>query len=194
MNASPASSRRIRRALIGCEFYHTRVTHSSMMTRSLAPRPALRSLRFALIGALAYGLACGEGNGRPASLEEWQAQRSRLDETVWANERLAQHYERSLVALWDALLAADRRGDAAAKADVLANDALERITLGRPVSVEALDHGIERFASAEPLRRLDSSVWSAFVREPAAGGYQLVQSEWHHARFEPPQTGAPTCS
>jgi hypothetical protein len=194
MDASPASSTRVWRAIIGCGRYHTRVTYSSKVTRSLAARRALRFLRFALIGALAYGLACGEGNGRPASLEEWQAQRSRLDETVWANERLAQQYEQSLVALWDALLAADRRGDPAAKADVLASVALERITLGTPVSVEALDHGIERFALAEPRRSLNSSEWSAFVHELATGGYQLVQSEWHHARFEPAQTGAPARS
>jgi hypothetical protein len=166
------------------------VTYSSRVTRSLAPRRAFRSLSF----ALAYGLACGEGNDRPASVEEWQAQRARLDETVWADERLAQQYEQSLVALWDALLAADRRGDPAAKADALASVALERITLGTPVSVEALDHGIERFALAGPRRSLDSSGWSAFVRELATGGYRLVQSEWHHARFEPPQTGAPARS
>jgi putative component of toxin-antitoxin plasmid stabilization module len=170
------------------------MAYSSKMTRSLAPRLALRRLRFALIGALAFGLACGEGDGRPASLEAWQAQRSRLDESVWANERLAQEYEQSLVALWDALLAADRRGDPAAKADVLARVALERITLGKPGPVEALDHGIERFALAEPKRNLNGSQWSAFVHELAAGGYQLVQSEWHHASFEPPQTGAPARS
>ncbi|MCH7708734.1 MAG: VCBS repeat-containing protein, partial [Myxococcales bacterium] len=183
-----------RRACIGPGVYRVRVAYSSRVARSPAPRLPLRSLRFALIGVLAYGLACGDDDGRPASLEEWQAQRSRLDETVWANERLAQHYEQSLVALWDALLAADRRGDPAAKADILASVALERITLGTPVSVEALDHGIERFALAEPRRSLDWSEWSAFVRELAVRGYQLVQSEWHHARFEPPQSGAPARS
>jgi len=139
-------------------------------------------------------LACDEDDRRPASLEAWRAQRSRLDESVWANERLAQQYEQSLVALWDALLAADRRGDPAAKADVLARVALERITLGKPVPIEALDHGIERFALAEPKRDLDRAQWSAFVHELATGGYELVQSEWHHTSFEPPQTGAPARS
>ncbi len=176
------------------------MAYSSGVARTPAPRLPLRLLRFALIGVLATALACGEDDGplasfeRPASLEEWHAQRSQLDQTVWADERLAQEYEQSLVALWDALLAADRRGDRAAKADVLASVALESITLGTPVAVEALDHGIERFASTEPFRSLDSSEWSTFVRELAAGGYQLVQSEWHHARFEPPQTGKPARS
>jgi len=140
------------------------------------------------------GFACGEGNDRPGSLEEWRAQRARLDQTVWVDERLAQQYEQSLVALWDALLAADRRGDPAAKADVLAGVQLERITLGKPVPLETLDHGIERFGLAESQRSLDSSEWSAFVRKLAAEGYQLVQSEWHHTRFEPPQAGTPARS
>jgi hypothetical protein len=170
------------------------VTYSLEVTRSLAARLALRSLRFALIGGVACGLACGEGDRRPASLQEWKAQRSRLDESVWASERLAQQYEQSLVALWDALLEADRRGDPTAKADVLARVALERITLGTPVPVETLDHGIERFALGEPKRSLTGPQWSAFVRELAEGGYRLVQSEWHHARFEPPQTGTPARS
>ena len=143
---------------------------------------------------MACGLACGDGAGRPGSLEEWRAQHARLDETVWADERLAQQYEQTLVALWDSLLAADRRGDPAGKADVLASVAVEHITLGTPVAVEALEHGIQRFAFAAPRRGLASSEWSALVRELAAAGYHLVQSEWHHARFEPPQTGVPARS
>ena len=131
MKASPASSWRIRRAFIGRGVYRVSMAYSSRVARSLAPRLPLRFGKFALIGALACGLACGEGDGRPASLEEWRAQRSRLDETVWANERLAQDYEQSLVTLWDALLAADRRGDPAAKAHVLASVALERIDEGQ---------------------------------------------------------------
>jgi hypothetical protein len=118
----------------------------------------------------------------------------RLDETVWADERLAQQYEQSLVLLWDALLAADRRGDRAAKVDVLAGVALEEITIGKPVRVEVLDHGIERFSLAEHSRSLDGSQWSAFVRGLAADGTQLVQSGWHHARFEPPGTDMPARS
>jgi hypothetical protein len=194
MSASPASSWSIRRAFIGRGVYRAGVAYSSQVTPSLATRLAPCWLRFALIGALAYGLACGESDSRPASLEEWRAQRSRLDQTVWADERLAQEYEQSLVALWDALLAADRRGDSAAKADVLARVALERITLGTPLPVEALDHGIEKFEFDEPRQSLDSSEWGAFVRELAAGGHELVQSEWHHARFEPPGTDTPARS
>jgi hypothetical protein len=151
-------------------------------------------LRCTLALALACLLACDEDDRRPTSLEAWQAQRSQLDESVWANERLAHRYERSLVALWDALLAADRRDEQAAKADVLARVALQNIALGKAGPVETLDHGIERFTLGESKRDLDASQWSAFVHDLAAGGYRLVQSEWHHSSFEPPQTDAPARS
>ena len=81
---------------------------------------------------------------RPSSLEAWRAQRARLDQTVWADEKLAQQYERTLVALWDALLAAGRRGDASEKIEVLSSLEFETLAVGAPGAVERLDHGIER--------------------------------------------------
>lgn len=143
---------------------------------------------------LVWGLACGEADDRPASLEQWRAQRARLDETVWANERLAQQYERTLVALWDALLEADRRGEPADKAGILADLAVERVTIGTPVPVEALDHGIERLTFGAPRRSLSATQWSDLVGRLAAAGYRLVQSEWHHAKFEPQTEAAPARS
>ena len=143
---------------------------------------------------LVWGLACGEADDRPESLEQWRAQRARLDETVWANERLAQQYERTLVALWDALLEADRRGEPADKAGILADLAVERVTIGTPVPVEALDHGIERLTFGAPRRSLSATQWSDLVGRLATAGYRLVQSEWHHAKFEPQTEAAPARS
>jgi hypothetical protein len=131
---------------------------------------------------------------RPSSLEAWRAQRTRLDETVWADEKLAQQYERSLVALWDALLAAGRRGDPSAKVEVLASLEFETLTIGTPRSVERLDHGIERFEFGLPHRTLTSREWATFLEGLASAGYRLVQSEWHHARFHPPTAGSPAHS
>ncbi len=197
MQASPTSNRRIRRALIGRGVYHAKVAYSCGVTRPLDARLAHAPIGLALIGTLVFGLACAfaeDHDSRPNSLEAWRAQRSRLDETVWADERLAQQYEQSLVSLWDALLAADRRGDPGAKVDVLAGVALEEITIGKPVLIETLDHGIEHFSLAQKSRSLDASQWSAFVRDLAAGGTRLIQSGWHHARFEPPQPDVPARS
>jgi hypothetical protein len=134
---------------------------------------------------LFLGLACSEGDDRPSSLEQWRAQRVRLDETVWANERLAQRYERTIVALWDELLQADRRDEPADKASILAALAVERVSIGSPMAIETLDHGIERLTFGAPRRNLSASQWSGLVEKLAASGYRLVQSEWHHSEFEP---------
>jgi hypothetical protein len=149
---------------------------------------------FFVVCTAVWGLACPEVDRRPSSLEEWRAQRARLDETVWANERLAQQYEQTLVALWDALLQADRRGEPADKAEILADLAVERVTIGTPVPVEALDHGIERLLFEGPRRSLTSTQWSDLIGDLAGAGYRLIQSEWHHARFEPPTDESPARS
>jgi hypothetical protein len=131
---------------------------------------------------------------RPSSLEAWRAQRARLDQTVWADEKLAQQYERTLVALWDALLAAGRRGDPSAKIEVLSSLEFETLAVGAPEAVERLDHGIERLEFGLPHRTLTSGEWATFLEELASTGYHLVQSEWHHARFQPSTAGSPARS
>jgi enediyne biosynthesis protein E4 len=114
-----------------------------------------------------------------------RAQRDQLDATVWRKEGLAQEYEKSLVSLWDDLLAAGRLGEPAAKFQVLANLEPAEVILGTPRSPTSLDHGIERSEFGPPLRSLGPSQWRALLDELAESGYLLVQSEWHHARFEP---------
>jgi len=141
---------------------------------------------------LAFG--CGDDSARPGSLEAWREHRAQLDETVWADEQLAREYERTLFALWDALLEADRRDAPDAKADVLANVGLEEISLGSLLPIETLDHGVRRYRLGEPSRRLDHAQWAAWVRGLRDAGYRLVQSEWHHPRFEPPSDASPARS
>jgi hypothetical protein len=153
-----------------------------------------------LLGVLAChderqdALAAASPDARPSSLEAWRAQRARLDDTVWADERLAQQYEQTLVTLWDALLAAGRRGDQSAKLDVLSSLEFETLTLGTPRSVERLDHDIERFELGTPRRELTPREWATFLEEQRDAGYRLVQSEWHHARFRPATDASPARS
>src|SRR5262245_30231748 len=183
------------------------------MSVASMPRALLGRVRPALAAHLAAGalalLACGErGEGssagmgagppaaghRPASLDEWRQERARLDETVWADEVQAQRYERSLVALWDRLLAAERRGDEAATRAAFAGVGFDSLRLGTPHAVETLDHGIEVLGFAEPSETLSAPDWARRLEELSAQGYRLVQSEWHHARFTPPAEGAPARS
>jgi len=130
----------------------------------------------------------------PDSLEGLKAQRARLDETVWADETLAQEYERTLVALWDRLLDAGRSGDSAAKIAALAAVDFEALTLGVPREVAALDLGIRDFEFGPPHTTLTPGDWAAFLAELAGSGYHLSQSEWRHARFDPPTEGSPARS
>ncbi len=70
---------------------------------------AVASVSAALLLATLPG--CGEDrDASPQSLEGWIAHHRQLEETVWADEFIAQQYERTLVALWDALLHANRNG------------------------------------------------------------------------------------
>ena len=157
-----------------------------------------------LLCCLPLGLACGDEPGaapgpsgvvHPAEARpSLRAQREQLDATVWRRESEAQEYERSLVALWDELLAAGRRGDPGAKFRILAQLAPEEVILGAAGPGEDLDHGIERVKFGAPLRSLDRSQWRALLEELAASGHRLVQSEWHHARFEPAKGPVPARS
>jgi hypothetical protein len=131
---------------------------------------------------------------RPATVEEWKAHRARLDETVWADEILAQEYDRTLVSLWDGLLRAGRSWDPAGKVEVLSSIDFEELMLGTPRRIEELDHGIEVFEFNPPYTTLASNDWAAFLERLAGVGYRLVQSEWRHVRFSPPVGGSPARS
>jgi hypothetical protein len=149
----------------------------------------------ALLAALLHlaWLGCRDDH-RPATLDDWKAHRARLEATVWADEMLAQEYERTLVSLWDALLDAGRRGDPAGKVEVLSSIDFEELTLGTPRPVEELDHGIGIFELNPPHTTLTRSDWAAFLEELAGAGYRLIQSEWRHAFFFPPTGGSPARS
>jgi hypothetical protein len=153
-----------------------------------------RGARAAALALLIALLQPGCQDERTASLAEWKAERARLDATVWADEQLAQEYERTLVALWDALLRARRRGDHAQKVAVLTSIGFESIELGTPRRIDALDHGIEIFEFAPPYTALSADAWTAFVSKLAGTGYRLVQSEWYLVEFTPPSQGVPARS
>jgi hypothetical protein len=119
----------------------------------------------------------------PASLDEWEQQRSRMDETVWGDETLAQEHEQSLVALWDALLAA--QGDSAATLSVLSALDFGTLKIGTVRWIDEIDHGISRHDFGEPDHELAPRDWTELLQGFASNGYELVQSEWHHARFSP---------
>ena len=66
------------------------------------------------------------GSSAPTSAQPFLAARAQLDQTVWAPEVLAQHYERRFVQLWDLLLQGDDKYGA------LANFPFSTLRFGRP--------------------------------------------------------------
>lgn len=138
------------------------------------------------------GSSAGLSSRAPESVAEWRQHRSQLDATVWSDEEAAGHHEQVLVALWDRLLAAS--GDPDATLAALTSVEFEDLRVGVPHLAERLDHGIERLEFGSPTRQLVSRQWADLLEDLARDGYELVQSEWHHARFVPPRDGTPARS
>ena len=129
-----------------------------------------------------------------AAADEWLARRAALEATVWADEKLAEEYERSILAFWDALLDASRSGNPERHAEVFREIPLREIRVGRPRTLETLDHGIEHREFAEPFRQLSPDAWRELVANLSDRGWRFVQSDWHHLRFDPPAADQPARS
>ena len=114
---------------------------------------------------------------------ELAAERRALDETVWAEERLAQQYEATFVSLWDSLRQSDN------PFGVLARFELGEIEIGEPSEPRELLDGIFTADLDRSPRALDHDQWVAFVDELQTQGFTLVQSEWHHASFDKADPG-----
>lgn len=156
-------------------------------------------IRMAVVGVAIAAAAAGYwkwsmsrdlGGGEPSGTEGWidekrarekeqiEAKTREWEETVWAEEVLAQEYEDTFVGLWDALRASED------KFSVLAGFPTEALTIGGPGEEAPHSHGIVRASLDADPRTLDAAGradWLAGIRE---AGYRIVQSEWHHHRFE----------
>ena len=121
------------------------------------------------------------GSSAPTSAQPFLAARAQLDQTVWAPEVLAQHYERRFVQLWDLLLQGDDKYGA------LANFPFSTLRFGLPAGQESLDLGIRRTTYAGTARNLSPEAWGALLNQFQSEGYAIEQTEWHHSSFEPPQ-------
>ena len=127
----------------------------------------------------------------PKTFEGMMQQRAQLDNSVWATERLAQRYEQVLVRMWDDLLAQARLPDGGDKYKILAEVPFrESIKVARPGGdATSYDLGIKFLELDVPGESMDRAAWSAFVENFRRGGYQIIQSDWHHAKFTPHDDG-----
>ena len=106
-------------------------------------------------------------------------EREKLDKTVWSDEVRSQQYEEPFIRLWDALRSATD------KAAVLGGFPFQKLLLGAVSGKSEHDHNIEVLTSAGVAAELDQQGWRDWLADWKEAEFQLVESEWHHSRFEP---------
>lgn len=168
-------------------------------------RGVQRGLGTVLLATLAGGIllwwlgdgreppAAGHTDPRAAALRHrltakgrWLEARERhVAETAWASELLAQDCGRTIEALWDAL------NHATNKLRVVAAFSPGEVVLGRWEIRDLLPHEIERRRSSGTGPVLDPDAWRRWVTEFEQAGWQLVQAEFRHNRFETDAAGQP---
>ena len=94
-----------------------------------------------------------------------------------------QRYESRFVRLWDQLLRADDTFQP------LAEFPFSTLSFGEQTSIDTLELGIRHIRFGEPGRTLSRADWRQMLADYRASGYRILQTEWHHGRFEPPQSG-----
>jgi ASPIC and UnbV/FG-GAP-like repeat len=132
--------------------------------------------------------ACLSADPLDSTVDEFAAHRRERDQTVWAAEVLAQRYEATLVQLWDELLTEAHKPDGNQWA-VLRRLPVARLTIAPPSPPQPIDWGIRLLRFVQPTRTLDRQAWQQLIDWAQAEHYRLVQSEWHHERFEPRADG-----
>ncbi|NIP97008.1 MAG: VCBS repeat-containing protein, partial [Akkermansiaceae bacterium] len=164
-------------------------------------RVALLRCMLVVIAPLLPG--CGEDSGEaksgqnpppgpPAatsgSVERLEAERQRLDQTVFAHEVDAQRYEQTFVKLWDEL----RTGK---PFEVFKGFQFEELVLGTPIPGKGeANWGVEGIRPAvlgDPTRTLKHPEFVSWLEKLESSGWRIVQSEWHHSQFEPADGGKP---
>lgn len=114
-------------------------------------------------------------------------QREQRDATVWREEQLAIAHERTVITLWDRL----RRAGPGQYAQVLqAFPIADHVSLQQPANWTQADHGMERLEWQTDAWQWNWKEFVSVVHRWQRLGFRLVQSEWHHERFQPATQGA----
>ena len=157
--------------------------------------PCWLSLLVATLGLIATG--CGSDTSKSADKPKatherpqdeatvlaMKAERQRLDATVWLKESIAQQYEAVIVKLWDDLRAATN------KYSVLASFPFDTIRIPAQSAVRRLDWGIVELKHDTRGEPLDRQAALAMLNAIKAEGFEIVESEWHHAAFDVREDG-----
>jgi len=124
---------------------------------------------------------------KPTNARELQMLRKFYDKTVWRDERLAEQYERWVVGTWNAFLFQPD------KWQVIQERPIDELIIGEPQRTQELDWDITtiRFDSPQSLR--PQQVLER-IEQLQNAGYEIVETEWHHSEFIPPNDGKPARS
>lgn len=122
------------------------------------------------------------------SVKDVLTQRGQLDATLFANEVQAQEYEQAFVRLWDDLRADDPYR-------VLAGFPFETLIVPKLGGGERKDWGAGEIRSYRPkdTETLDHAQYETRLRT-LSRQLRIVQTEWHHSKFEPASDGKPARS
>ncbi len=141
-------------------------------------------IKFYLILCAIYAqLLFGAGTSDiESTVRQLENERKQLNETIWANEKLAQQYEKYFIKLWDSI----RVGDD--KLSVLGDFKFGKLSLGEDSTKEELKWGILKYQFKDKGKVYKQKDWVSWVEELKLR-YRLIQSEWHHVKFETVETG-----
>jgi hypothetical protein len=125
---------------------------------------------------------------RAERLRQLEAREKQADNTIWAKEVLAQNCGRRFEALWDSLNASTN------KLSLIAEFPANEVVLGEWGTPEALPHGIELRHAVRSGPALSAGEWRQWVEHLAHEGWELVNIEFRHDRFETDEKEEPSQS
>jgi len=120
-----------------------------------------------------------------ADVTALEARENQIAETVWAKELLAERCGQVFETLWDSLNAATN------KFAVLSAFGFRELVPPALRPPELLPHGILMQAPAGPASHWTTAAWRQFLQRQQAQGWELVQLEFRHDRFDPDAAGQP---
>ena len=117
-----------------------------------------------------------------------QRVRDQLDRSLWKDEVLAQDHEMTFVDLWDAVR------ESSDKLSKMADFEFDQITVHAAGEAKMLSWGIELLKTDGPASTYTQPQFKAWLAELASNGYELVELEFHHSKFDRAKEGQPAKS
>ena len=117
-----------------------------------------------------------------------QKVRDQLDRALWKDEVLSQDHEMTFVDLWDALR------DAKGKFAVLGAFPFDQLTLHDVGSTKSLPWDIELLKTDGAAKTYSPQQFKEWLATMSEAGYELVELEFHHSKFDRAKEGVPAKS